>query len=166
LTIDRTDASRPLARRLAALPDFSWRGDAAVPRFPDDRPLIVFDGVCVLCSGVARFVARRDKQHRFHFTAAQSPLGQALYAHAGLDQQQFESNLLVADGRILAKRDAFVGVMTRLGPPWHLAAAARAVPAPIADWIYDRVARNRYRLFGRRDVCVVPDADWRERVIG
>lgn len=75
----------------------------------------MFDGVCVLCSGFARFVAARNPDGRFRFTAAQSPLGQALFRHFGLDPVNYETNLLIADGRAFAKMDAFVEIMRRLG---------------------------------------------------
>ena len=155
-----------LASRLDAFPDHSWRADPAVPAFPDERPLIVFDGVCVLCSGFARFVARRDRAQVFRLTAAQSPLGQALFRHFGLDAVEFETNLLIADGRATGKLDAFAGIMTRLGGVCRIAALAHVVPSAPGDCLYDLVARNRYRLFGRTEACIVPDADWRQRVIG
>ena len=156
---------RSLARQLADRTPYSWRDDDRVPAFPDDRTLIVFDGVCVLCSGFARFVARQDRDGQFLFTAAQSPLGQALYRHLGLDPVNFESNLLVLDGCVLGKMEAFSAIVMRLGWPWRLLAVAGWLPRPVGDWLYDRIARNRYRLLGRRDRCVVPDAAWRERVI-
>lgn len=151
---------------LAARPDYSWRRDPSVPKFPDDRPLIVFDGVCVLCSGFARFVASRDAANLYRFTAAQSPLGQGLFTHFGLDPVNYESNLLIADGRAFAKMQAFARIMGGLGLPWRLLAAVESLPVAMADGFYDRIARNRYRLFGRRETCVVPGADWAGRVIG
>ncbi len=157
--------SRDVRARLAARPDHSWRRDPQVPAFADQRPLIVFDGVCVLCSGFARFVAARDLERRFQFTAAQSPLGQGLYRHFDLDTVNYETNLLVADGRVFAKMAAFGGIMARLGQPWRLAAAIDRLPGAHADGLYDRIARNRYRLFGRRNACILPDATWRDRVI-
>ena len=144
----------------------SYRDDHAVPDFDDSHPLIVYDGVCVLCSRFVRFVIRRDRDARFRFTAAQSPLGQALYRHYGLDPVEFETNLLIADGRMHAKMNAFAGVMARLPWPWRALAAARLLPGPVGRWLYDRIAKNRYRLFGRLDACMVPDADVRARFIG
>ncbi len=158
-------ANPRLADRLAAHPPYAWRSVAGFPSFPDDRPLIVFDGVCVLCSGFARFVARHDRDRHFRFTAAQSELGQALYRHYDLDPVNYETNLLIADGRASGKMEAFAGIMERLGGVWRLARAVLCVPAPLRDRLYDAIARNRYRLFGRRAICIRPDATWRERVI-
>lgn len=151
--------------RLATLPAYSYRADPAVPPFADDKPVIVFDGVCVLCSSFARFVARHDRARVFRFTAAQSRLGQALFRHYGLDPVDFETNLLLAEGRAYGKLQAFAGIMRRLGGPWRLLALAGKVPPRLGDWLYDRIARNRYRLFGRTETCMMPDASWRDRVI-
>lgn len=144
---------------------YSYRDDPQVPVFADDKPLIVFDGVCVLCSGFARFVVNHDPGGRFRLTTAQSPLGQALYRHFDLDPLDFETNLLIADGRASTKLDAFAGIMDRLGGRWRLAKLARITPRPIGNWLYDRIARNRYQLFGRTETCMVPPSDWAERVL-
>jgi len=78
---------------------FSYRDDSAVPTFPDDRPIIIYDGKCRLCSGFVRFVLRHDRSDCFRFIAAQSPLGTALYRHYDLDQVDYETNILLEQGR-------------------------------------------------------------------
>ncbi len=92
-------------------PAHSYRDDAAVPSFPDDRPLIVFDGVCALCSGFVRFVLRHDPGGHFRFVPAQSALGTALYRHYGLDPDNWESNLLIAEGRLYLRSDAAIEIV-------------------------------------------------------
>jgi predicted DCC family thiol-disulfide oxidoreductase YuxK len=145
---------------------YSYRADRQVPKFDDSRPVIVFDGVCVLCNGFARFVAKRDTAQQFRFTHAQSALGQGLFRHYGLNPVAFETNLLIMDGRAYGKLEAFSQIARRLGLPWTLIGhAVRAIPDLIGDPLYNLIARNRYRLFGRYDVCAVPDASWRERMI-
>lgn len=136
-----------------------------MPSFNDGRPLIVYDGVCVLCSGFVRFVFERDRSGRFLFTAAQSPLGQGLYRHYGLDPEDFETNLLIEDGRLHTKTAAFAGITAHLPWPWRLCALARCLPRQPADWLYDRVARNRYRLFGRTEHCMIPTPEQRSRFL-
>ncbi|HZT47250.1 MAG TPA: thiol-disulfide oxidoreductase DCC family protein [Hyphomicrobiaceae bacterium] len=155
-----------VSRRLAAAAPYSYRTDPTVPGFPDDKALVVFDGVCVLCSGFARFILRRDRSFAFRLATAQSPLGQALYRHYGLDPDEFESNLVIADGRACAKLDTVAAVGERLGGPWRALGALRWLPRAHGDWIYDRVARNRYALFGRRESCMLPPPEWRDRFIG
>lgn len=144
---------------------YSWRHDPAVPAFPDDRPLIVFDGVCVLCLGFARFVIRRDRQKLFRFATAQSSLGQGLYRHFGLNPVEFETNLVLAEGQLHGKLGAFIAVMRLLGWPWRALGVLAILPRPLADWVYDRIARNRYRLFGRTEDCMLPPPDWRDRFL-
>ena len=153
------------SRRLAEAAPYSYRADPAVPAFPDDKALVVFDGVCVLCSGFARFILRRDRAFAFRMTTAQSPLGQALYRHYGLDTDEIETNLVIADGRAYAKLDSVAVAGARLGGAWRTLALLRLLPRPLADWLYDRVARNRYALFGRTDSCMIPPPEWRERFL-
>jgi predicted DCC family thiol-disulfide oxidoreductase YuxK len=153
------------SRRLAEATPYSYRADPAVPTFPDDKVLVVFDGVCVLCSGFAKFILKRDTVFAFRLTTAQSPLGQALYRHYGLDTQEFETNLVIADGRAHGKLDSVAVTGERLGGPWRTLALLRLLPRPLADWLYDRVARNRYALFGRADSCMIPPPRWRERFL-
>ncbi|HEV8013984.1 MAG TPA: DCC1-like thiol-disulfide oxidoreductase family protein [Stellaceae bacterium] len=136
---------------------YSYRGDRAVPEFADDRPLFVFDGVCVLCSGGVRWLMRHDRDGRFRFATAQSPLGRALYAHYGLAMD--DSYLLIDDGRVYVKSDGYLRVASILGGGWRLCAAARVLPRFLRDAGYDVVARHRYRWFGKTGYCAqIPEA--------
>lgn len=132
---------------------YSYRGDRSVPSFPDDRPVIIFDGHCALCSGWARFILRRDRQARYRLLPAQTPLGRALYVHFGLDPRDYETNILIADGLAWFKSESSIRMAEGLGFPWSLAALFRIVPLGFRDPLYDWVARNRLRLFGRTDAC-------------
>ena len=136
---------------------YSYRSDPYVPAFADDKPVIIFDGECVLCSGFARFVLRHDRKRRYRLLAAQSTLGAALYRHYGLGDHDYESNILLADGRVWLKSAGSIRMCEGLGFPWSLAAAARLLPPRMRDALYDLVARNRFRWFGRRQTCFVPD---------
>ncbi len=125
--------------------------------------LIVFDGECVLCSGFFRFMLRHDKTERFLFATAQSPLGQRMYHHLGLDPGNYETNLVVLGGTTYQRLDAFAAAMSGLSGGWRLLAVCRFLPKIIKNPIYDLIARNRYAFFGRRDVCMVPDENLRSR---
>jgi predicted DCC family thiol-disulfide oxidoreductase YuxK len=137
---------------------FSYRADSTVPRFPDDRPIIIFDGNCVLCSRWAQFVLRRDRQRQFRLLAAQMPLGAALYRHYGLDPVDYETNVLLEDGCAWFKSEGSIRMFERLGFPWNAVAVMRLLPRGIRDRLYDVVARNRFRWFGTRATCFLPDS--------
>lgn len=145
---------------------YSYRDNPSIPDWDDSKTLIVFDGVCVLCSGFARFVLKRDGNNQILFAMAQSEFGESLYRHYGLKSEDYETNLIIADGKVFAKSRAFARAMATLGLPWSMLQIIRIVPARVADWLYDRIARNRYRLFGRHDVCQLPSPDMRARLIG
>jgi len=138
------------------------------PNFPHQayEPLIVFDGVCVFCSGFVQLILKLDREKRFRFATAQSPLGGALFREHGLPTDDYDSNLAIIDGAAFTKLDSFVAVMAALGWPWRAAKALLILPRPLRDWLYDRVAKNRYALFGRKDSCDIPSAELRERLIG
>ena len=132
---------------------------------PDEADgLILFDGVCVFCSRWVRLVMRLDRERRFRFLPIQSPSGRALAARFGIDPDAPETNAVVLDGRIRFKSDA---ALTVLGvfPETAPLALLKALPRALRDPVYDLVARNRYRIFGRTDRCMVPDPADRERFL-
>jgi predicted DCC family thiol-disulfide oxidoreductase YuxK len=153
------------ADRLARRAAYSYRIDPAVPAFPDDRPVIVYDGVCVLCSAAMRVIARRDTAAHFRFVNGQSAVGGALFRHYGLDPVNFETVLLIDEGRAFGKLDMTRRVADLIGGPWRLFEVFAILPGAMQDWCYDLIAKNRYRLFGRSDVCIAPDPSWRARII-
>lgn len=127
------------------------------------QDLVVFDGECVLCSGFFQFLLRNDRKKRFAFATAQSALGQKMYRDLGLPTDEFETNLVVVDGVTYQRLDAFAAAMSALGWPWRGLSVCRFLPVLIKDPLYHLVARNRYRLFGRYNSCIVPDQKVRNR---
>jgi predicted DCC family thiol-disulfide oxidoreductase YuxK len=146
-------------------PLFSWRDDPAVPDFPDDLALFVFDGDCVLCSRSARFVLMRDRAGRIRFAAAQTPLGRALMAHGGLDPDDPASNIVLAEGRMFLKSDAALKLAGLLGLPWSLALVLGLVPRILRNGVYDIIARRRIRLFGARQACYLAEPGMADRFL-
>jgi salicylate hydroxylase len=144
---------------------FSWRGDPDVPPFPDEYPLIVFDGRCVLCSANAHFVLRRDHRAKFRLTDAQSSLGLALYRHFGLRSDEEGTMIVLRDGRLLTHSDAAIAIADVLGWPWRAAAIARLVPSGLRNSLYRWVARNRFRWFGRRETCWLAPPEMLGRIL-
>lgn len=117
--------------------------------------VILFDGVCVLCSGGARFVIARDPNATFRFVAVQEPYGRALAQRLGIDTAFPETNAAILAGRAYFKSDAAIEILSRL-PLWWWVRVLRIVPRMLRDAVYDLVARNRYRMFGRTETCLLP----------
>ena len=127
--------------------------------------VILFDGVCNLCSGMVGFVLRHVGRQRFRFAAMQSRTGQDFLARHGYPLDRNETFLVVSNGHLYDKSDAALLIAGKLDWPWPLLTVARAIPRTVRDAIYDLVARNRYILFGRRPACFVPDTRYRERFL-
>lgn len=139
------------------------RGQPLPPDLAVPSHLMVFDGVCVLCSGAVRFILAHEKEAAFSFAPVQSPLGQRVLAALGRPLDGNESVVVIDSGRYYLKSDAFVRVALALKAPWSWYALTRFCPRPLRDWLYDRLAQNRYSIFGRTDSCMVPDAALRRR---
>lgn len=128
--------------------------------------VILFDGVCNLCNGFVQFVIARDPAGRFRFAALQSDAARRLLGRLETPQEWPDSLVLVEDGQYFFVRSgAALRVARGLRFPWPLAYVFVGVPRPVRDWVYDIVARNRYRWFGRRDVCMIPTPGLRARFI-
>jgi predicted DCC family thiol-disulfide oxidoreductase YuxK len=142
---------------------FGYREDPAVPTFDDSRPLFIFDGVCVLCSGGASWIMRRDSKRLINFTPAQGALGQALYAHYGVEMD--ESYLLIAGGRAYTASCGYIEVFRILGGSWRAFLVIGVLPKRMRDWIYALIARNRYQWFGKTDYCMLLTEEQRRRLL-
>ena len=128
--------------------------------------IIVFDGVCMLCSRWVDFVLRRDRPGRYKFAAMQTVSGRALLIEHGIDPDDPLSFLLLEDGKGYTDTEAIVRILRSFGPGWKLVALCMAiVPRFIRDPSYRWVARHRYRMFGRRNTCRVPTADIAHRFL-
>lgn len=121
-----------------------------------DAAIVVFDGVCALCSRWVRFLLRFDRRGRYRFAAMQGEHGRRLLAAHGLDPDDPLSFLLVEDGRAWTDTDAIVRVLAGLGGVWRLSRLALLLPRRLRDPAYRALARNRYRWFGRHDACYLP----------
>lgn len=119
--------------------------------------MIVYDRKCMLCSTSMAFVIRHDRRRIFRLVPAQSNLGRAAYRDHGLDPDTLATMMVVADGRTRTESDAALFVLAALGWPWRITAAARIVPRVARDTVYRWVARNRYRWFGTRHACALPE---------
>lgn len=124
------------------------------PREPDG--LMVFDGVCRLCSASVNAIIRLDRAATIRFTAVQSPYGRALCDAHGIDPETPTTFLFFDRGRALEASDAALALVARLPAPWCWPRHLATIPKPIRDALYFWIARRRYRLFGQRASCLVP----------
>lgn len=143
---------------------YSYRADPDVPDFDDRDPIIVFDGHCALCSGWIDFLLKRDRG-AFRFLPAQSPLGEAIYAHYGYKSDDYDTNILIENGLARVRSDGTLAMFARLPWPWRIVSVLRILPESWRDWGYERIARNRIRWFGSRDSCRLPSADEKARFL-
>jgi predicted DCC family thiol-disulfide oxidoreductase YuxK len=128
-------------------------------------PIIVFDAMCVLCAANARFFLRHDRRGRFRLASMQGEVGAALYRRFGIDPANPETMIIVDGDKLIRDSDAPLFIYAALGWPWRALAVFRQAPRWLRDPAYAWIARHRYRLFGRRDVCWTPTAGQASRVL-
>jgi predicted DCC family thiol-disulfide oxidoreductase YuxK len=153
---------RRLFQRVFPSPMQAAKQIAIEPKNPGgiDSPhgLVLFDGVCVLCSRGCRFVSKRDRRHYFRFVPIQLAEGRQLAEQLGIDPDRPDSFALVANGRAYVKSEAALRIAREL-PSWQWTWIFHLIPRTIRDAIYDLIARNRYQWFGKREVCILPTPD-------
>ena len=135
------------------------------------HPILLYDGVCGLCNRLNQFVLRHDQRGCFRFAALQSPLAERILGRHGASARDLETVYAVLNYEqhnesLLRRSDAVVFVLSELGGIWRLAGLITGwLPRRFRDWAYDRVARNRYRFFGRSETCLLPTAENRSRFL-
>ncbi|KOX96817.1 thiol-disulfide oxidoreductase DCC family protein [Halorubrum sp. ASP1] len=132
---------------------------------PDDAAVVLFDGVCNLCSGFVQFVLPRDPEGKYRFASLQSDVGRSLLAEHDLATDELDSVVLIEDGESYVKSAAIIRIATGLGGAYRLLSPFRFVPRAVRDRAYDFVADNRYRWFGKKDRCMMPPGDAESRFL-
>ncbi|MDZ7874259.1 MAG: DCC1-like thiol-disulfide oxidoreductase family protein [Rhizobium sp.] len=132
---------------------------------PATGPIILFDAECILCSANAQFVLSQDRKKRFRLASMQGEVGSALYQRFGIDPGNPDSIIVVDGEHMLRDSDAVLSIYAGLGWPWKVLSVFRFVPRFIRDPLYLLLARNRYRLFGKRDSCWLPSPEYRDRLL-
>lgn len=130
-----------------------------------EGPIILFDGECNLCDRSVRFILARDRKQQFRFASLQSAAGTRLIERFAPRAQGSTTVVLIADGTAHIRSDAALRIAARMDGLWPVLGVFRIVPRPLRDWVYDVVARNRYRWFGRTPCCMVPSPELRERFL-
>jgi len=129
------------------------------------RPVILFDGVCNLCTGSVRFVIERDSRKQFRFASLQSPVAEKLLGPQRHEADRLESVVLVVGARIYRKSSAALLIVRRLDGLWPLLSVLLAIPRPLRDAVYDWIGRRRYRMFGKRAACWKPQPELADRFL-
>jgi predicted DCC family thiol-disulfide oxidoreductase YuxK len=132
--------------------------------------LVLFDGVCGLCTRLVQFVLRHDRRAVFNFASLQGSTGQEMVARSGGNPEELTSFYVLADfrtldARVLTRSAAALFVAGELGWPWKALRVARVLPTALLDRLYDVVVRTRYRVFGRYEHCLMPRPEFRSRFI-
>jgi predicted DCC family thiol-disulfide oxidoreductase YuxK len=128
------------------------------------EPIVLFDGVCNFCNGAVNFIIARDRGRKFRFAALQSAKGIELRTKHGIGDD-VDSIVLIDGDRAYLHSTAALRIARALGGIWSLGYALIVIPRPVRDWFYKLFAKYRYRLFGKKDVCMVPTPDVRERFL-
>lgn len=132
---------------------------------PESHPILLFDGICNLCNGFVQFLLNRDRKGLFRFAALQSESAGNMLRRFGRSERATDSYLLVHRGICVDKSTAVLTTLKLLGWPWKMLYLSILAPKPVRDWVYDRIARNRYRLFGRRETCMLPSPELKARFL-
>lgn len=144
---------------------YSYLNDGLVPAFSAGAVFAVMDAQCALCARGASWIARHDRAQEFTIVPLQSAVGGALMRHYGLDPLDPTSWLYVEHGQAFSSLDALIRVGHRLGGIWKGFGALQILPESVRDFLYRTVARNRYRIFGRTDLCAMPDTEVQKRLL-
>lgn len=133
---------------------------------PKHKKLILFDGVCNLCNASVQFVIKHDTKNRFMFTALQSETGENIIKHFKINTNTVDSILLYTPKKgIVSKSTAALKVASQLGFPTNLLSVFLIVPSFISNWVYDFIAKNRYKWYGKKDACMIPTPDLKSKFL-
>lgn len=130
-----------------------------IEKLVQHQNIILFDAVCVLCNGWVKFLLKYDRQAYFKLASVQSPLGQEILKYYQMPTDQFDTMLTIDQGKPYTQSTAFLKVMQQLGFPFSITSLGLFVPRFIRDFLYNRIALNRYNLFGKTQTCVLPSAE-------
>lgn len=135
------------------------------PNVVENDCVILYDGVCKLCNIWSQFILKFDTQQRFKLCSVQSPEGQSILSHFDMPTDHFDTMLYVEGNQCFDKSDAFLHVIHKMNYPWRLLYIFKIIPKRIRNWLYDRIALNRYSLFGQYDSCMMPTKENEKRFL-
>lgn len=133
---------------------------------PKNKQIVLFDGVCNLCHGAIQFIIKRDPKNRFVFASLDSEIGQKLLAERGIDRNEVDSIvLIIPDDAYFIKSDAALEISKSLSGIYPALRYLSFLPQGFRDFIYDRIANNRYRIFGKKEECPLPTPSQRDKFL-
>ncbi|RWX00360.1 thiol-disulfide oxidoreductase DCC family protein [Flavobacterium cerinum] len=133
---------------------------------PQDKKIILFDGVCNLCDSTVQFIIKHDKKDIFRFVALQSKFGEKIIKHIGLDRSKTDSIILYEPGlSYLYKSEAAFKIANELGGVYSLISIFSILPKWLTNKVYDYIARNRYKWYGKKDECMLPTPEMKAKFL-
>lgn len=137
-----------------------------IEKLPQNKEIILFDGVCNLCNGAVLFIIKRDRKDLFRFVSLQSDLGQEIIGYIGVDDSKTDSIVWYKPGEAYYyKSDAVIKIVSQLSGVWRLLLIFKILPEFLRNLIYDFVAKNRYCWFGKKEQCMVPTPELRKKFL-
>ena len=130
-----------------------------------EKKIILFDGVCNLCNSSVLFVIKRDPKDRFRFTALQETIGQAYLKRYDIDPSETDSIILISNGKAYTKSSAALNIAKYLTGGWPLLYGFMIVPKFIRNWVYDYIAKNRYKWYGKKESCMIPTPELKAKFL-
>ncbi|HRG07921.1 MAG TPA: thiol-disulfide oxidoreductase DCC family protein [Cyclobacteriaceae bacterium] len=130
------------------------------------EPVILFDGVCNLCNSSVLFIIQRDPKAKFRFASLQSDFGKAQMLRFGLNDSELNSVLVIKEEILYQKSNAALEIARNLTGGWPMLYAFKIIPAFLRDWVYNWIAQNRYRWFGKKNACMIPTPELKSRFVG
>jgi predicted DCC family thiol-disulfide oxidoreductase YuxK len=146
-------------------PDYAYKAVDDIPTFPDHGPVAIMDAQCGVCTKTATWMAHADTSDTIRIIPMQSELGQKLFALYEIDADDPTSWLLLKHGKAYISFEAILQVCETLGGIWKFTHLARILPRTWRDALYNLVARNRYRIAGKADMCAIPDPEVQKRLL-
>ena len=130
-----------------------------------DKKIIVFDGVCILCNSFVQFILKKDKRKQFYFTTAQSDFVKEQLKTNPMKANALDSVLYVKNGKVHSESTAALNIFSDLGGIWKLLSIFKLIPPFIRNAVYRFIAKRRYRVFGKLDTCMMPPSEWKSRFL-
>lgn len=132
----------------------------------ENNKIILFDGVCNLCNSSVQYIIKRDKSNAYRFAALQSEIGKKLVEQRGIDNSQIDSIILIEPGvAYYIKSTAALKIAQSFGGVWQLTSVFEWIPEKIRDWVYDYIAKNRYKWYGKKDACMIPTPELKSKFL-